>query len=97
LPELSVDGLHARETLNGVTAVTRKFLGAVGLIVSRHAKAGKANINANARTTPLKHAFARKLLTKEDLHSLVINEPFSNAHFVGGHGSPSQDWEEQTP
>jgi len=59
LPELSFDGLHASETLNGVTPVTRKFPGAVGLIVSRHAKAGKTN--ASTKTIPAKPAFTRKL------------------------------------
>jgi len=82
LPELSVEGLHASETLNGVTAVTRKFFGAVGLVVSRHANAGKANVNASAKTNPLKHAFTGKLLSGKNFHLLVINEPFLNRQVV---------------
>jgi hypothetical protein len=77
LPELSVDGLHASETLKGVTAVTRKFFGAVGLIVSRHhADAGKANVNASVKTIPFKHTLTRKSFRTDNLHPFVIKEPF---------------------
>ena len=70
LPELSFDGLHASETLNGVIAVTRKFFGAAGLIVSRHANAGKTN--ASAKTVPLILQFHRKSLSRDTLDPFVI-------------------------
>src|SRR5688500_17437678 len=79
LPELSFDGLHARETLNGVTPVTRKFPGAVGLMLSSQAYAGKAN--ASAKTIPI----IRKLLNRRNLQLLVITVPFPQPIFCAGH------------
>ena len=83
LPELSVDGLHASETLNGVTAVTRKFPGVVGLVLSiHHAYAGKTN--NSAKTIPVKPAFIRKLLSSADLYLIVIKTPFLTGHLLAG-------------
>jgi hypothetical protein len=62
---MSVEGLHASETLNGVTAVTRKFLGVVGLILSPQANADETNTNANSSLVKL--AFTRKCLSKQGL------------------------------
>ena len=41
LPELSVEGFQARDTVVCVLAVTRKFVGVVGAVRSRAAKAGE--------------------------------------------------------
>jgi hypothetical protein len=48
LPELSVEGFHARETLYGVMPVTRRLVGVVGGCRSRAAATGATGrINTN--------------------------------------------------
>jgi hypothetical protein len=76
---LSVEGPHASETLNGVTPVTLKFVGVVGLILSFHhqADAGLANVNASAKTAPFNHRLDPKPRDVTSMHLFVISDPFS--------------------
>jgi hypothetical protein len=81
-----VDGLHASETLNGVTAVTRKFFGVVGFVLSPQASADPAEVITSPNARILKHEVRRKLLNKEKLHAFDIIGPFSIGDRVTGDG-----------
>jgi hypothetical protein len=76
---LSVEGPHANETLKGVTPVTLKFVGVVGLIRSlphQAAYAGLANVNASAKTIPFNHRLDPKPRDVTSLQLFLINDPF---------------------